>query len=207
MGDVLLERLAAHRGVAVAGQERADELGWRVADLLAISGSAIPAEHMPADPTAKLHVRRVLTGACRLTADEIAPVRRYARSLPALPHPRRQAVQPVAPVTFGVALQRLMVVRNLDIETVCRVIGWPMVLLGRLVRGEFPPKPVWLLYLGDVLDLRPDDLAAIAAVPAPSGDEPTPDYRSHVGGLVLDLLPLSAKAIEQVALHVGSGQR
>jgi hypothetical protein len=194
----LLQRLAASRGVAVPAGEQlsavSDALGWRLADLLAISGSAIPADLMPADPTAKRQVRCLLEEATALTADGLAPVRAYARSLPAAPEPRGQAVPPVDPVTFGTALWRLMLVRNLTVETVCRVVGWPMTLLSRLVQGHFPPKPEWLRYLGGVLDLRTDDLAALAGVPAPSGGP----HRSPVGGLVLDLIPLSAKAIDQV---------
>ncbi|GAA0921170.1 helix-turn-helix transcriptional regulator [Virgisporangium aurantiacum] len=203
MDGLLLQRLAAHRGVAVPVEEHlpaaAEELGWRLTDLLAISGSAIPAELMPADPTAKRQIRNLLEKPGTLTADELASVRAYARSLPAAPEPRGQTVPPVDPITFGTALWRLMLVRNLNIETVCRVIGWPMVLLSRLVQGQFPPKPEWLRYLGDVLDLRPDDLAAIAGVPASSGEDAAPLHRTPVGGLVLDLIPLSAEAIDQLA--------
>jgi hypothetical protein len=83
---------------------------------------------------------------------------------------------------------RLMLVRNLDTETVCRVIGWPVTRLGRLVRGEFPPEPVWLRHLGDVLDLGPNDLAALAGVPAP----PEGGRRSTVGGLIVDVITTSS---------------
>ncbi|MGI5183416.1 hypothetical protein ACQEVZ_44880 [Dactylosporangium sp. CA-152071] len=203
--SVLLRRLAAHRGVAVPDQERlpefADNLGWRLADMLAIAGLPIPADLMPADPTAKRQVQHVLQGTCRLTAKEIGPIRQYARALAPSPNPRQQAAPP-ATVTFGAVLERFMLVRNLDDTSVCNVIAWSEALLRRLILGYVPPKPVWLLYLGDVLDLRPDDLAALSAVPTPSGNEPTPDYRSHVGGLVWDLTPLSADAIEQVASFV-----
>jgi hypothetical protein len=200
--SVLLERLAAHRGVAAPVEElsaTADEVGWRPADLLAIGGQPVPSELMPADPQAKPHVRRLLNRVGALTADDLAPIRRHARSLPAMPDPRGHALPPSAPMTFGVGLMRLMLVRNLDTEAVCRVVGWPMTLLNGLVRGAFPTQPGWLPCLADVLDLRPDDLAAIAGVAEPSDDDPPTGARSVVGGLVLDLLSLSGKQIDRIA--------
>lgn len=199
---MLLERLAAHRGVAApieALSATADEVGWRPADLLAIGGHPVPSELMPADPKAGPHVRRLLNRVGALTADDLAPIRRHARSLPAMPDPRGQALPPAAPVTFGTGLLRLMLVRNLGTEAVCVVVGWPMTLLNGLIRGAFPTQPKWLPCLADVLDLRPDDLAAIAGVAAPSADDPPAGARSAVGGLVLDLLPLSGKQIDRIA--------
>jgi hypothetical protein len=198
--------LVVHRDVAVPDLRRlpdlARQLDWRLADILAIAGLAIPADLMPADPAAKQQVCRVLTRASRLTADEIELVRAYAQALPPAPEQRWPAPPPLTSVTFGAVLERFMLIRNLSVSSVCRVVGWAEVLLHRLIRGFYQPKPVWLLYLGDVLGLRPDDLAALCGVPAPSGDEPNPDYRSHIGGLVWDLTPLSAAAVQQVARFI-----
>jgi hypothetical protein len=199
--DTLPRRLAAHHGVAADG-DLAAAVGWRPADIVAVSGAAVPSAMMPADRDARRHVRRVLERACRLPPEGIASVRGFARSLPAAA-PRGPEAPPVASMTFGLALWRLLAVRNLDRGTVCRLVGWPETLLYGLTVGRVDPTPRWMTVLGGVLDLRPDDLAALAGVPPPETTRPTAVPPPQLGGLVLDLVPLSARAVAEVAASMG----
>ncbi|GIJ68067.1 hypothetical protein Voc01_029840 [Virgisporangium ochraceum] len=113
-------------------------------------------------------MRRVLERACWLPPERIASVRGFARSLPAAA-PRGPGVPPVASMTFGLVLWRLLAVRNLDRGTVCRLVGWPETLLYGLTVGRVEPTPRWVTVLGGVLDLRTDDPAALAGMPPPEG--------------------------------------
>jgi hypothetical protein len=209
MDGVLLRRFVEHRGIAMPPLERlrdvAPDIGVRAADLLAIAGLRVPADLMPADPTAKVQVRSVVRHAGRLDAGEVHAVCEYAGGLPAWPDARPEAAPPQASATFGELLAQLMRVRNLDVGTVARAAWFAESLITRLILGLHEPKAEWLVCIGDVFGVNADDLTALAGLPAPTADDyenaEKVGFRSGIGELICTLTPLSAAAIGRVAAY------
>ena len=84
----------------------------RTADLLAVAGSELPAEYLPADPAASRQIERVCGANFGFAAS--TAMRQYADSLPRIPAATGGVGLPaLTNVTFGAAFKRLIVVRNL----------------------------------------------------------------------------------------------
>ena len=203
-----LERLCAHRGVAVPAEgpllDLVPVLDIRPADLLAISGCEIPAELLPACPDG---ISQVMTVADYAWGSDPV-VLEYARSLPIPPRTIGTTGLPaLEAVTFGDAFRRLMQVRNLKRRAMAHATFLSESTVNIVITDYRMPEPRYLRRMAAMLCLRSDDFLAMAAstpAPHPSGsprqNDPPGDFASlwTRGELILALAPLHAEQIDAV---------
>lgn len=200
-----LERLCAHRGVALPGDGQvlalAPLLQMRPADLLTIAGGEVPAESVPAVPDARDVIESLLRNA--LHRADLRARRDRARELGATHGTAGPAGLPaLATVTFGNVFSRLMQIRNLSVKAMAYATGSAMSTVAK-ARGGGVPIPERLELMAALLCLRADDVEAMAAretdAPAP-GDwvrDRVPELWA-AGELVLALAPLRLEEIRAV---------
>ncbi|WP_327007424.1 hypothetical protein OHA72_09250 [Dactylosporangium sp. NBC_01737] len=205
MTETPLDRLCAHRGVAVpaAGHllDLAAELDLRPADLLTIAGGAVPAEYLPADPGAAPLIESLPLLRLKVAAAEAA--RGHARSLAGPPTAGGSPGLPaLEAVTFGAVFSRLMQIRNITRWGMAYATSSALSTVARTMRGGVP-GPERVALMAATLCLRPDDVEAMAA----RGTEaPPPEAWVHdhlpqlwaVGELILALVPLQRDQINAV---------
>ncbi|UWP82534.1 hypothetical protein [Dactylosporangium fulvum] len=205
-----MERLCAHRGVAVPapGQvlDLAPVLDMRPADLLAIAGGGIPAEFMPAAPNAAQVIDSMVRSDGPLIAEAEA-LRDYARSLPRPDNSGGLAgLPPLESVTSGAVFTRLLKVRNLSREGMACVTGSALSTVGKAMRiGELIPQRLELM--AATLCLRADDFDAIMVrTPnAPPANDWVRDWVPRLwafGEVLLALAPLPLEQIKAVQTFV-----
>ncbi|MDI1466302.1 helix-turn-helix transcriptional regulator [Catellatospora sp. KI3] len=175
-------------------------LALRPADLLAAAGWPVPPELRPAAPQAQARVTELVLLARGGEPAELLRLRRFARSLwPARPEPPTSTDDTVPGAGFGALLSCLMANRNLSAPGLAAITGLPEATLARLLSGDRPPAPDQLTALAEALDLRVDDLFALSGTALPeSGVIYAYPVRPHLGGLVGDLVPLSAARLDWV---------
>jgi hypothetical protein len=206
--DTFLRLLAAHRGVPVPEDPAtlAPVLGIRAADLLVMAGRGVPAALMPADADAKGVVAEVLWHAPGLTAADFDDMRAYARALPRVPDPvGRRPAPPPSDGSFGALFQRLMDIRNLNVPGLARLMYAPQSRIRRLVGNQFQLGQRWVPTFAAALDLRPDDLGALAGSPLSADAPELPEYELVVvrGLLAWELTPLTGLQIGELLHRVG----
>ncbi|GAA2587763.1 hypothetical protein GCM10010399_17210 [Dactylosporangium fulvum] len=201
-----LERLCAHRGVAVPahGQllDLAPILDLRPADVLAIAGAEIPAEYMPAEPDVTGLVESLIKYGLQIS--EAEAVRDYARSLPRTEITGGPAsLAELETVTFGAVFRRLLLVRNLSRRAVAYATWSAESTVAMAMGNGRVPMPERLELMAATLCVRADDLEAMAArttegpPPRPSVQDRVPRLRA-VGELVLAVAPLKIDQINAV---------
>ncbi|GHJ45353.1 hypothetical protein Cs7R123_26950 [Catellatospora sp. TT07R-123] len=178
----------------------ATALGLRPADLFAAAGWPVPAELRPAAPQARAQVTELVLLARACEPAELLRLRRFARSLwPVQPEPPAPADDPAPGHGFGPLLSALMANRNLSATGLAAITGLTGAALAGLRTGERPATPDELTALAEALDVRADDLFALAATPLPeTGLTYAYLVRPHLGGLVGDLVPLPASRLAWV---------
>ncbi|MBV1856048.1 helix-turn-helix domain-containing protein [Catellatospora tritici] len=178
----------------------ATALALRPADLFAASGWPVPVELRPVAPQARPQVTELVLLARGCEPAELLRLRRFARSLwPTQPEPPAAADDLVTGNGFGALLGALLANRNLSTPGLAAITGLTEGALTRLLTGDRTPAPDQLTALAEALDLRVDDLFALAGAALPeSGLTYAYPVRPHLGGLVGDLVPLPATRIDWV---------
>ncbi|MEV4508013.1 hypothetical protein AB0K00_03525 [Dactylosporangium sp. NPDC049525] len=208
MTDTPLERLCAHRGVAVPAPghllDLAAELELRPADLLTIAGGAVPAEYLPADPEAAVLIESLPERRLKVARAEAA--RDHARSLAKPPVASGSPGLPTLEVvTFGAVFSRLMQIRNITRWGMAYATSSAISTVAKVMGGGVP-GPERVALMAATLCLRSDDVEAMAArgTQASPPDAWVHDHLPQlwaVGELILALVPLQCDQIKAVLAH------
>ncbi|MFF5228363.1 hypothetical protein [Dactylosporangium sp. NPDC000521] len=225
MDGTPMERLCAHRGVAVpalttaAVAELAPVLGMHPADLLAVGCVEIPGGYLPVDggADAQRELGRIRRATWDADGAELDALGRFAREVDGgRPRPDRPSMPAADRGTVGEVIRRLMRVRNTPRAWVAREAQLAESTIGRLMRDGIDGNPAaavatrFMLRVADAFGLPHGDFLAIAG----RADEVTAAMReqdrtrppSPLAALLRDLAPLSLDDLRRVAARAEAAQ-